>query len=381
MLPFYGAAPSFHGQIDTYTVLLVDEESGEIMINPERMIHFLEQNRLDALWIQKNENVRYISGFSGADSYLFLTKEKGYLVTDSRYVGQASEECPAFTVVDYRGKLAQELSALSVKHTVRRFGIENVLTHKMYLELAGVMNQVEFVFCEPDILRQIKTEEELHYIAEACRISDEGFKKTVPFIRSGKTEKELRAILECAMMEAGSDGKSFDTIVASGLHSAYPHATPTDKPIAEGELVTFDFGAIYKGYHSDITRTVAVGTISDQLRFMYDSVHDCVVHIESMLRPGLKACDVDQEARMFLKERELDSYFAHALGHGVGLEIHETPVFAPRDKTIVRENMVETVEPGVYIPGIGGVRIEDTVVLTGDGNQPLTKFPKDFLRV
>ncbi|MDY6083844.1 MAG: aminopeptidase P family protein [Dialister sp.] len=367
--------------MNVYTVLLIGGESGEIMINSERMLSFLEQNQLDALWIQKDENVRYISGFSGADSYLFLTQEQSYLVTDSRYIGQASEECPAFTIVDYHGKLPQELSTLAVKHNVRRFGIESILTYKMYLDLAGAMAGVQFVFCEPDTLRQIKTEEELSYIAEACRISDEGFKKTVPFIRPGRTEKELRGILECAMMEAGADGKSFDTIVASGLHSAYPHATPTDKPIAEGELITFDFGATYKGYHSDITRTVAVGTISDRLRFMYDSIYDCVAYIESMLKPGLKACDVDQESRSFLKKRELASYFTHALGHAVGLEIHETPVLAPRDKTVLQKNMVETVEPGVYIPGVGGVRIEDTVVLTGNGNKPLTQYSKEFLKV
>lgn len=359
----------------------MDKESGDTMIQAERIREFLQQNHLDAVFIQKDENVRYISGFSGSDSYLLLTKDASYLITDSRYFGQAAEECPEFGTIDYKSNLALALSILIERHSIRCVGIEAVMTLKMYLALTKVLNGVDFTFCAPDTLRQIKSKGELACIAKACRISDEGFRKTIPFIQAGRTEKELRTILECAMLEAGSEGKSFDTIVASGLHSAYPHATPTDKAVAEGELITFDFGAIYKGYHSDITRTVAVGTISDRHRFMYDSVHDCVLHIESMLKSGCKACDIDQEARNFLHKLDLDSYFTHALGHGVGLEIHETPVLAKRDKTVLKANMVETVEPGVYIPGTGGVRIEDTVIITDDGNTPLTKFSKEFLKV
>ena len=169
--------------------------------------------------------------------------------------------------------------------------------------------------------------------------------------------------------------------MASGWRSAYPHGTATDKVVEEGDLITFDFGAIYKGYHSDITRTVAVGDITDRQRFIYDSILGCNEHIEDYMKAGMKACDVDKEARNFLKERELDTYFNHALGHSVGLEIHESPVLAPRDASILQVGMTETVEPGVYIPGVGGVRIEDTVVIEKDGLSILTKFPKKFLRV
>ena len=183
------------------------------------------------------------------------------------------------------------------------------------------------------------------------------------------------------MLEAGSEGKSFDTIVASGWRSAYPHGTATDKVIEEGDLVTFDFGAIYHGYHSDITRTVAVGEISERQRYIYDAVLGCNEHIEKILRAGLAAADVDQESRKYLKEKDLDQWFGHALGHSVGLEIHETPTLSPRDRTVLCAGMTETVEPGVYIPGVGGVRIEDTVVIGKDGISILTKFPKKFLRV
>ena len=151
--------------------------------------------------------------------------------------------------------------------------------------------------------------------------------------------------------------------------------------IEEGDLVTFDFGAIYHGYHSDITRTVAVGEISERQRYIYDAVLGCNEHIEKILRAGLAAADVDQESRKYLKEKDLDKWFGHALGHSVGLEIHETPTLSPRDHTVLCIGMTETVEPGVYIPGVGGVRIEDTVVIEKDGISILTKFPKKFLRV
>lgn len=351
------------------------------MLNQKVISEFLRENSVDAAFIQKDENCRYISGFTGSDSYLFLSGENNYLLTDSRYTEQAKEEATGFTVINYAGRLAEAVAGLVQKHQVRKLGIENILTYRMYLSLQEQMPDIDFSFCETDQLRQIKGQAEIEKIMEACRISDEGFRKIIPLIQAGKTEAELRTALECAMLEAGSEGKSFDTIVASGWRSAYPHGTATDKLIENGDLITFDFGAIYQGYHSDITRTVAVGHITDRQRFLYDSVLDCVLYIEQIMKAGIKACDIDQEARSFLKKKELDSYFTHALGHGVGLEIHETPVLAPRDKTILMPGMVETIEPGVYIPGTGGVRIEDTVAIQKEGISILTKFPKEFLCV
>lgn len=351
------------------------------MLNQKVISEFLRENSVDAAFIQKDENCRYISGFTGSDSYLFLSGENNYLLTDSRYTEQAKEEATGFTVINYAGRLAEAVAGLVQKHRVRKLGVENILTYRMYLSLQEQMPDIDFSFCETDQLRQIKGQAEIKKIMEACRISDEGFRKIIPLIQAGKTEAELRTALECAMLEAGSEGKSFDTIVASGWRSAYPHGTATDKLIENGDLITFDFGAIYQGYHSDITRTVAVGHITDRQRFLYDSVLDCVLYIEQIMKAGIKACDIDQEARSFLKKKELDSYFTHALGHGVGLEIHETPVLAPRDKTILMPGMVETIEPGVYIPGTGGVRIEDTVAIQKAGISILTKFPKEFLCV
>lgn len=351
------------------------------MISRDRITDFLKEQAVDAALIQKNENIRYISGFTGEDSFLLLTPDERYLITDSRYTEQAREEARIFSVVNHQGKLTETVARLISSSHARRLGIETMMTYKMYLALSELLKETEFVFCEPDRLRRIKTEEELALIGEACRISDEGFRRIVPLISAGKTEAELRTALECAMLEAGSEGKSFDTIVASGGRSAYPHGTATEKVVEEGDLITFDFGAIYKGYHSDITRTVAVGQISDRQRFLYDAVLDCVLYIEGLMKAGLKACEVDAKAREFLKGKELGQYFTHALGHSVGLEIHESPVLAPRDHSVLEAGMTETVEPGVYIPGTGGVRIEDTVVLMENGISILTKFPKTFLKV
>lgn len=351
------------------------------MIGREAMADFLREAGLDAALLQKDENCRYISGFTGSESFLILLPESGFLLTDSRYTAQARAEAPGFETVDHLGKPAEAAAGIFAKCGAKKIGIEPVMTHQFYLSLKEILPESEFVFCDPDRLRQVKTEAEISCIAEACRIADDAFEKILPLIRAGRKETELRAALECAMLEGGSDGKSFDTIVASGEHGAYPHATVTDKAIESGELITFDFGAMYKGYHSDMTRTVAVGEISERQRFLYDSVHDCVAHVEAALRAGRRGCEMDALAREFLKERDLSAYFSHALGHSVGLEIHEKPVLAARDKTVIAENVVITVEPGVYIPGTGGVRIEDTTVIHRDGIFVLTKFPKTFIHL
>lgn len=349
------------------------------MSKKERVHEFLLEHQLDGFFIAKDENCRYLSEFTGSDSYLFLTKHELYFFTDSRYTEQAKVEVVDFQVVNHEGKLVEKISEIARREKMKKIGVEAGFSYKNYLLFKKMLPEVEFVFSDIDQMRQIKSAVELDCMREVCRISDVGFERTLSHIKAGMTEAEARTILECAMLEAGSEGKSFDTIVASGIRSAYPHGIATDKVIEDGDLVTFDFGAIYKGYHSDITRTIAVGHISDEKRRMYDAVFECQAYIESMLKAGLVCSAVDKEARDFLKRYELDSYFTHALGHGVGLEVHESPVLAPRDHSVLKENMIETVEPGVYIPGVGGVRIEDTVIIGQNGIEVLTVYPKKFI--
>lgn len=356
------------------------KESDDVLENSQ-ILEFLEESQVEAVFIQKDENCRYISGFTGSDSYLFFTGQTGFLLTDSRYTEQAAKEAKGFQVIDYKGKLAETVGNLCRRYHVFSLGVEAPFSYKMFLSFQSAFSGVNIRIIDADRLRRIKSTEELENIRKACEISDKGFEETIPFIKPGVTEKQLMAVLESAMLRAGSEGKSFDTIVASGERGAYPHGTATDKVIEDGDLITFDFGAIYNGYHSDITRTVAVGNISDKQRFIYDRVLDCVLLIEKQLKSGCRACDVDKQARDYFKQFDLDSYFTHALGHSVGLEIHESPVLAPRDSSILLPGMTETIEPGVYIPGIGGVRIEDTVIINEDTISVLTKFPKQFLKV
>ena len=340
--------------------IIKKRKSGDLMTEKMKIIDFLRENQLDAIFVQKDENYRYLSKFTGSDSYLLLTKEELYLLTDSRYTEQARKEAADYTVVDYKGHLAEIVAKLADEYHIRTMGVETVFSYQMYLSFHEYMPNIEFRFSQIDRLRQIKSEEEISCIKEACRISDAGFKATLPFIRAGITEARLRTILECAMLEEG---------VATG------------KVLEDGDLVTFDFGAIYKGYHSDITRTVAIGDISERLQKIYDSVLRCNEHIEMQLKEGIICSEVDKSAREYLKKDGFESYFIHSLGHSVGLEIHESPFLSARDHTVLKENMIETVEPGVYIPGIGGARIEDTVVIKKDGIEVLTKFPKKFLRM
>lgn len=351
------------------------------MLKSEQIKDFLNDNKVDAMFIQKDENCRYFSEFTGSDSYLFLTKENKYLITDSRYTEQAKAETKNFEIINHSGRISKVIFDIVNKEHIKRIGVESIFTYRFYTLLREVMPDISFSICSPDMLRVIKTEEEIACVREACRISDVGFEKTIPFIKAGKTEAQLRNVLECAMLEAGSEGKSFDTIVASGIRSAMPHGIATEKVINDGEIITFDFGAIYKGYHSDITRTVALGNVSDKIRNIYDIIFNCVKNVESILKPGMKASYVDEVARKFLRNVDMEKYFTHALGHGVGLEVHEPPVLSPRDSTVLKKNMVVTVEPGIYIAGVGGVRIEDTTVITENGISVLTKYPKEFLKV
>ena len=352
-----------------------------MLIERAMISDFLKESGVDAAFIEKDENCRYISGFTGSDSYLFLTADDCYLLTDSRYTEQAKEEAKGFTIIDYAGKLAKTVGELSAKHHVTRFGIEAGMTYKMYLSFDEVLPETDFVFVVPDTLRQIKSAEEIRLIEEACRISDLGFEKTVPYIKAGVTEAELRTILECAMLEAGSEGKSFDTIVASGLHSAMPHAVPTAKKLEKGDFITMDFGCRYDGYCSDMTRTVVLGEASSKQKEIYGIVLKAQMAALEQICAGKTGSEVDQVARGLIAEAGYGEYFGHGLGHSVGLFIHEEPRLSPKCHSVLQKNMTMTVEPGIYIPEFGGVRIEDLVVITEKGCRNLAHSPKELIEL
>lgn len=344
----------------------------------------LAEKNLDGVIVTKYVNLHYFSGFRGDDTTLVITKDKALLVTDNRYTEQAQKQAPLFEVVEHKHGLLQKTAELIKKLGCRNVGFEgNAIIYDVYAGLAALLDGVEFKTpLNLDALRQIKDEEEIGYIRKACVIADKAFEDIVNFIKPGMTEIAVAARLEQVMREAGSEKPSFDTIVASGLRGSMPHGTATEKCIEEGDFVTMDYGAKYEGYCSDITRTVCVGHASDRQREVYNAVLGTQNMVLDAIAPGKSGKEIDAASREFLKKYDLAQYFGHGLGHSLGLEIHEEPRLSPSSTCEHLEpGMLITDEPGVYLPGWGGLRIEDTVLVTKTGSERLTKSNKELVEI
>lgn len=343
----------------------------------------LAEKRLDAVLVTKEVNLRYFSGFRGDSSVLVVTADHLALVTDSRYTEQAAAEAPAFEIVEQKGGLYQKAAELLKAYGVQTAGFEgNVLTYSQYMRMKELSAGISFeTALNLDVLRQVKDAEEIACIRRACEIADAAFAHIVAYIRPGMTELAVAAEMEDYMRRAGSEHPAFQTILASGVRGSLPHGTATDKEIAAGELVTMDFGAVYRGYHSDITRTICVGHADDLQRQRYGAVLAAQKKALAEIRPGIAGRDVDRIARDVLRTHGVEQYFGHGLGHSLGLEIHEEPRLSKFGAEMLRENMLVTDEPGVYIPDWGGIRIEDTVLVTAAGGAPLTHAPKEFIEI
>lgn len=347
-----------------------------------RLRHFLREQQSDAVIVEKPANVRYFSGFSGDDSLLLVSSDKAALVTDSRYLEQAGREAPMFEIVEQKEGLISRAADFIRDSGWRRTAFEGGAmlfdTHSRLVELLGEAAPAKSL--NLDKLREIKDATEISCIEKAASIGDQAFGAILKFIRPGVSEIEVAARLEFLMRSLGSERPAFPTIVASGVRGSLPHGIATEKLIASGEFVTMDFGAVYRGYCSDMTRTVAIGRVSDELKSIYEAVKDAQAFGISGARPGRSGKEVDAEARQRLGD--LAKYFGHGLGHSLGLEIHEEPRLSPRSKCESLEPfMIVTVEPGVYIEGVGGVRIEDTVLVTKNGGLPLTKSGKELIEI
>ena len=320
------------------------------------------------------DTVRYFSGFTG-DSTI--------LITDGRYDDQARLECPSFEIVKHETGLMKAVTAQLKSIGIRQVGFEgNFMTVAELDRLQKYLPDWIFKTLTLEPLRQIKDAVELEKIRRACAIADRAFEETLNYIRAGVSEIEIAARLEFLMRQYGSERAAFETIVASGLNGSYPHARASTKVIADGEFVTMDFGAVFDGYHSDMTRTVMIGRATEDQRRIYEAVLDAQLLGLKEIRAGVSGRYVDKKARDVLKAAGLEKYFTHGLGHGVGLEIHEEPRLS-RLSTCkeLKPNMIVTDEPGVYIVGFGGVRIEDTVLVTSDGAEALTHSPKELIEL
>ncbi len=342
---------------------------------------YAEKQDVDAVLFFNLSNVRYLAGFTGSDGALVVGREACWFLTDSRYTTQAAREVTGCPTIEYRIKL-DGIAELLVGKGFRRVGFEaEHTTVALLTALTAKAAGVEFVPIGEELtsLRTVKDAGELDLLAETARIASEAHVSSLQGLRPGVVERDFALDLEFAMRRAGADDKSFDFIVASGERGSLPHGRASEKVIAAGELVTIDFGAVFNGYHSDETVTVCVGEPDGRQREVYGIVKEAHDRAVAAVRPGVSFRDLDAIARGFIEEQGYGAFFGHGLGHGVGLDVHEKPVVSPRGEGVAEEGMVFTIEPGIYIPQWGGVRIEDTVAVTGDGHRLLTRVPKELI--
>ncbi len=340
---------------------------------------------LDALLVTRLPNVRYLTGFTGSAGVVLVTAHELHFVTDGRYRTQAAEQLDAAGVearvtITATGSSQREILAAALASAgVSRLGLEaHGVTWAQQRTYAEWFAGPELVATEHLVegLRITKEPEEIARIRAACAVADDALAELLPMLATGPTEQEFAITLERAMRDRGASGNSFDPIVAAGPNGAKPHARPSTRPVERGELVVIDFGCIVDGYCSDMTRTVSVGEPTPEARHMWDVVIESQQLGRDALREGVTAAAIDDVCREVIVAAGWGEAFAHGTGHGVGLEIHEDPRVAGTSSATLASGHVVTVEPGVYLPGIGGVRIEDTLVVTGTGSDPLTLAPK-----
>ncbi|MBQ7704251.1 MAG: aminopeptidase P family protein [Selenomonadaceae bacterium] len=343
----------------------------------------ISAEEIDAVIIYKPANVFYFSNFRGDSTILLIGKNFCRLITDSRYTEQARLQTKNFEIVKQDEGLFKKLIEEIKSCGAKKFGFEGrVLTFDEYNNLRENLPGVELKSIEIDSLRQIKDAAEISKIRRACEIGDKAFAEILNFIKPNVTEIEVAAELEYLMKKFGAEKNSFDTIVASGIRGSLPHGVASDKQILSGEFVTMDFGAIFSGYCSDMTRTIFVGRATDKQKKLYNAVLDAQLCGLKFIKKGVSGKVVDAAVRENLTRAGLEKYFNHGLGHGVGIEIHEEPRLSKLSKCgSLQPNMIVTDEPGVYIENVGGLRIEDTVLVTDGAPETLTKSPKNLIEL
>ncbi|MCX8087907.1 MAG: M24 family metallopeptidase [Meiothermus ruber] len=341
----------------------------------------LDEYNLDALFVSNPHNVRYLSGFvEGKDARIVITRNGPTLITDGRYLVEAAQQRFPYRILLNRA----ETNKLLAEFFWGRVGIE--AEHLSVAALEGFQQDfpnLEFVSTRGifEKLRRKKSPEEIALIRRAAELADQGFRHILPFIKPGVREIEVALELEYFLRKNGSEGLAFSTTVASGERSAMPHGGASNRTIQAGELVTLDFGCVVGGYCSDMTRTVAVGQVSGELRSIYQAVLEAQTLALEAVAPGKTGRELDTLARDHLTRLGYGAHFTHGLGHGVGLFIHEAPSLSQASEDILEASNVVTIEPGVYIPNLGGCRIEDLVLVTEQGHEVLSHSPKHLIEL
>lgn len=384
----------------------INIEMGNLVMLERRrkqLITNAKEKQFDIVLINDPSNLYYYTGFTGGEAIFLLLVEtgEGYVITDSRYYEQVEKECPELTLVrmEKRGycdtvkdvftKIRKEMqwsfglsnnSSGKSKSSVS-VAIEESMNLSWYLKLLKMCEGYDFQLATEWInaCRMVKDSEELNKIRQAEAIGDAAFTHILSLIKPGVSEMDIALELEFFMKKQGATKLSFDTIVASGPNSSMPHAQVTNRKIQCGDFVTMDFGCVYQGYCSDMTRTVAVGQLSKEMKKIYDIVLQANLCAMEGIREGIECNVIDALARDYIAEKGYGAYFGHGLGHGVGLDIHEEPRFSPKCDAITKENMVITDEPGIYLPEQFGVRIEDLIVVKKDGYEKLSMSEKELI--
>ncbi len=350
----------------------------------DQLKSFFNDNNSAAL-IMSEENICYFTSFHSTNGYLVVTKEKSYFLTDSRYIEAAQNKITVCDEILLLKNMKEDISTLLKKLGITVLHLESERTTvSRYNDIACTMDFAKTV-CDGkldsaiDEIRKVKTQAQVDAIIKAQRISEKAFEYILTFISTEKTEKEIALELEYFMLKNGADALSFETIAVSGKNSSLPHGVPSDKKIENGDFITMDYGAVVDFYHSDMTRTVAVGEVSSKQAEVYETVLKAQQAGLEAIKEGIACKDVDEVSRQIIKDAGYGDFFGHGLGHGVGVEIHELPTLNPSGKEILKAGHIVTVEPGIYLPGEFGVRIEDMALVTEEGYINLTECEKKLI--
>ncbi|WP_339318739.1 aminopeptidase P family protein [Paenibacillus sp. FSL R10-2734] len=343
------------------------------------LMNKMAEQGMEAFYVTNVKNVRYLTNFTGEDSVLLVLKNNVLFITDGRYTEQAKTELPAeIEIVRWTdGLMAEAINRVndSGAGTVYFEGDQmNYLDAAAFIE--GVNIEAKPISGFVEQFRAVKDEQEIAHTIEAVKIIDKTFFHILNFVRPGVSEKEVANEMEYYMKKIGSEGTSFPTIVASGIRSSYPHGEASDKIIELGDIITFDFGATYRGYASDMTRTIAVGSVDPRLEDIYYLVLEAEMKGLEGIRAGMMSKELDEIIRRPIRDRNMNDYFNHGAGHSIGLDIHEAPFISGKSEVRFEENNIQTIEPGIYIPGLGGVRIEDDILVQNGPGIVLTQSPK-----
>ncbi len=354
------------------------------MNNIRRIQQKLIEKDLDAILVTDEKNQRFAAGFPFTDGAVLVTRDRAFLMTDSRYIEAAGKTVPDFVELMLFGrekKLGQMLSETVEACGIKKLGAEEQkLSHGAYLGYENLLG-MQLIPAQSVLsdLRAAKTEDEIACLIEAQRISEKALEEVLGIIKPGITEREIAAELNYRMMKFGAEGISFDTISVTGKKTSMPHGVPGDEQVRYGDFVTIDFGCLKHGYCSDMTRTVAVGSATDEMKKVYNTVLEAQKAGIAHARAGIPGGEIDAAARKVIDDAGYGKYFGHSFGHSVGLDIHEMPVAAPGAEAIMPVGCAVSAEPGIYIPGEFGVRIEDVLILREDGCDDIARAPRQLI--